>query len=403
MARIIAIANHKGGVGKTTTAAALGSIFADEGRKTLLIDLDAQANLTASFLAEEPEQTIYNAFKGEIPLPVIHVRENLDLIASSLDMAAAELEITSRMSREYILQRLLRPVADNYEFVLIDCPPSLGLVTINALVAATELFVPLTAEALPSRGLAKLTNILQMVRENLNEGIALSGIVITRWEGTKLSKMVEQQLRATFGETIFKTKIRKNVAIAEAPLYAKDIVTYSPDSNGARDYRALADEITGAASDSQEDGGLIYSKSFAYPKNYYTIGEFVGYQDEEGRQGCRGYFVSPTEFGLIGKGKDNTLSEDEVNFLRQGGGCSLLRRDRKTLQSIARLYDEAKARLTSLGYPDISSLNADMMDALLQDEATIAKAKETLQQATAEALKVIGEFTLWLGHEKPQK
>lgn len=244
MGRIIAIANHKGGVGKTTSVAALGSIFAAEGRKTLLIDMDAQANLTASLITEEPEETIYNALKGEVALPVIHVRENLDLVASSLDMAAAELELSARMSREHILKRLLKPVADNYDFILIDCPPSLGLVTINAMVAANELFIPLTAEALPSRGLAKLTNILQMVRENLNENISLSGIIITRWESTRLSKMVEQQLRATFGETIYKTKIRKNVSIAEAPLYAKDIVTYAPDSNGAKDYIALAEEIT---------------------------------------------------------------------------------------------------------------------------------------------------------------
>lgn len=244
MSRIIAIANHKGGVGKTTSVAALGSIFAAEGKKTLLIDMDAQANLTASLITEEPEETIYNALKGDVALPVIHVRENLDLVASSLDMAAAELELSGRMSREHILKRLLKPVADNYDFILIDCPPSLGLVTINAMVAANELFIPLTAEALPSRGLAKLTNILQMVRENLNENISLSGIIITRWESTRLSKMVEQQLRTTFGETIYKTKIRKNVSIAEAPLYAKDIVTYAPDSNGAKDYIALAEEIT---------------------------------------------------------------------------------------------------------------------------------------------------------------
>jgi len=243
MARIIAIANHKGGVGKTTSVAALGSIFAAEGSKTLIVDLDAQANLTASFLTEEPERTIYNAFKGEVELPIIHLRENLDLVPSSLDMAAAELDISSRMSREYILRKLIKPVESQYEFILLDCPPSLGLVTINAMVAANELFIPLTAEALPSRGLTKLTNILQMVRENLNDNITLSGVIITRWENTNLSKMVEEQLRSIFGDTIFNTKIRKNVSVAEAPLYAQDIVTYAPDSNGAKDYIALADEI----------------------------------------------------------------------------------------------------------------------------------------------------------------
>lgn len=243
MTRIIAVANHKGGVGKTTSVGAIGSILSSKGKKTLLVDLDAQANLTASFLSEEPEMTIYNALKGEREIPITPIRENLDLVASSLDMAGAELDLSARLSREYILSRLLKPIAGRYDYILLDCPPSLGLVTINALVAAKELFIPLTAEALPSRGLAKLTNIVQMVRENLNEELRLSGVIITRWENTNLSKMVEEQLRETFGATIFQTKIRKNVAIAEAPLYAKDIVTYAPESNGARDYAALTEEI----------------------------------------------------------------------------------------------------------------------------------------------------------------
>ena len=243
MSRIIAIANHKGGVGKTTSVGSIGSILSEMGKRTLLIDLDAQANLTTSFLTEEPEETIYNALRGETALPVIPLRENLSIVASTLDMAGVELDLSSRISREFILHKLIKPVAEEYDYILLDCPPSLGLVTINALVAAKELFIPLTAEALPSRGLAKLTNIVQMVRENLNEGITLSGVIITRWEGTNLSKMVEGQLRGLFGDTIFKTKIRKNVSIAEAPLYAMDVVSYSPDSNGAKDYTSLTEEI----------------------------------------------------------------------------------------------------------------------------------------------------------------
>ena len=243
MSRIIAIANHKGGVGKTTSVASIGAILANKGYKTLLIDLDAQANLTGSFLKAEPEETIYNALRGETELPTITIKPNLSIVASCLDMAGVELDLSSRISREYILHKLLKPIAGKYDYILLDCPPSLGLVTINALVAAKELFIPLTAEALPSRGLAKLTNIVQMVRENLNEGITLSGVIITRWEGTNLSKMVEGQLRELFGDTIFKTKIRKNVSIAEAPLYAMDVVSYSPDSNGARDYTSLTEEI----------------------------------------------------------------------------------------------------------------------------------------------------------------
>lgn len=243
MSRIIAIANHKGGVGKTTSVATIGAILANKGYRTLLIDLDAQANLTSSFLKEEPEETVYNALRGETGLPLITVSPNLSIVASCLDMAGVELDLSSRISREFILKKLLKSLAGQYDYILLDCPPSLGLVTINALVAAREIFIPLTAEALPSRGLAKLTNIVQMVRENLNEGLTLSGVIITRWEGTNLSKMVEKQLRDLFGDTIFKTKIRKNVSIAEAPLYAMDVVRYAPDSNGARDYTSLTEEI----------------------------------------------------------------------------------------------------------------------------------------------------------------
>lgn len=245
MTRIIAVANHKGGVGKTTTVASVGAILASKGKRTLLIDLDAQANLTSCFLQQEPEQTIYNAMKGEIELPITHVRENLDLVASSLDMAGVELDIVGRLSREYILRNLLKPVADNYDYVLLDNPPSLGLVTVNALVAATELFIPLTAEALPTKGLQRLLDILKMVQQGVNPTIRLSGVIITRWEGSNISKGIEQQLRDLFGSSIFKTKIRKNVAIVEAQLYSKDIVSYAPKSNGAKDYESLTEEILG--------------------------------------------------------------------------------------------------------------------------------------------------------------
>lgn len=243
MTRIIVVANHKGGVGKTTTVASVGAILASRGKRTLLIDLDAQANLTGCFLQKEPEQTIYNAMIGKAALPIINIRANLDLVPSSLDMAGIELDIVSRLSREYILKKLLKPIAANYDYILLDTPPSLGLVTVNALVAATELFIPLTAEALPTKGLQRLLDILKMVQDGLNETIQLSGVIITRWEGSNISKGIEQQLRSLFGSSIFQTKIRKNVAIVEAQLYAKDIVSYAPKSNGAKDYEALTDEI----------------------------------------------------------------------------------------------------------------------------------------------------------------
>lgn len=243
MSNIIAIANHKGGVGKTTSVASIGAILASMGKRTLLIDLDAQANLTSSYLAEEPEETVYNSLKGDTALPVKNLRENLDIVCSSLEMAGVELEIANKMSRECLLKDLLEPIQDKYEYILLDCPPSLGLVTLNALVAATDLYIPLTAEALPSRGLTMLLDILQMAKKRLNPTIALSGVIITRWKNSNLSKMVEEQLRSNFGEAVFKTKIRENISVAEAPLFSKDIISHAPNSNGAKDYKSLTEEI----------------------------------------------------------------------------------------------------------------------------------------------------------------
>lgn len=241
--KIIAIANHKGGVGKTTSVMNIGAALAQRGKKVLLVDLDAQANLTTSMLGEEPQISIYNAIVNDEALPIHHIADNIHLVPSSLDMAGAELEISARMSREYLLKDLLEPVADNYDYVLLDCSPSLGIITLNALTACTDLFIPLTAEALPSKGLTKLLDIVDNVKKRLNRHIRLSGVIITRYERSKLSQMVEEMLREKFGSVVFTTKIRKNIAIAEAPLYTQDVISYAKDSNGAKDYQDLADEI----------------------------------------------------------------------------------------------------------------------------------------------------------------
>lgn len=241
MSRIIAVANHKGGVGKTTSVATIGAVLSQE-YKVLMIDLDAQANLTTSFLQEEQEATIYDAIKGAA-LPIVNVKENLDIIPSGLEMAGIELEISGRMQREYILKDLIEPIAEKYDYILLDCPPSLGLVTINAFVASKELFIPLTAEALPSKGLTMLLDILAMVQKRANKEIELTGVIITRYEKSKLSQMVEESLRSNFGDIVFQTKIRKNVAIAEAPLYAQSVLSYAPSSKGTQDYMSLTEEI----------------------------------------------------------------------------------------------------------------------------------------------------------------
>lgn len=241
MSRIIAIANHKGGVGKTTSVASIAAALSLTS-KVLMVDLDAQANLTSSFLVGEQEHSVYRAFKGG-DLPIIKVSDNLDLVPSSLDMAGVEIEISGRMQREYILKDMIEPISKRYDYILLDCPPSLGLVTMNAFVAADELFIPLTAEALPTKGLSMLMDVISLVKKRLNQGLSLSGIIITRYEKSKLSQTVESSLRDSYGDIVFKTKIRKNISLAESPLYNQSVLTYAPNSNGAQDYLKLTDEI----------------------------------------------------------------------------------------------------------------------------------------------------------------
>jgi len=242
MSRIIAVANHKGGVGKTTSVANIGAALARKGKRVLLIDLDAQQNLTFFFLKDEAEASVYDALKGEIALPIVHVKENLDIIPSSIDLARAELDLSGRIAREYILKNLLADVAGNYDYILLDCPPSLGIITYNALVAATDLYITLTAEALPLKGLTMLEEVVGELKA-LNKGLGISGVFLTRYNNRNLNNIVEEEIRERYGSKVFSTKIRENIALAEAPLINGDIFTYAPDSNGARDYEALTEEI----------------------------------------------------------------------------------------------------------------------------------------------------------------
>ena len=245
MGKIIAIANHKGGVGKTTTAAAIGQAIVRNKRSVLLVDLDAQANLTSFFVDEETvEQSIYDAMTGRIDhLPTINAGPGLKIVPSSLDLAAAETDLASRLAREKILSRLLEPVKDQYDYIILDCPPSLGIVTTNALAAATDLYIPLTAEALPLKGLKMLEEIVEAIRTSINGQLSITGVIITRYNNRKLNKAVLDAIKARYGDRVFNTKIRENIAVAEAPLYGESIFDYAPDSNGAKDYDALSKEI----------------------------------------------------------------------------------------------------------------------------------------------------------------
>ena len=244
-AKIITVANHKGGVGKTTTTASVGSILASKGYKVLLIDLDAQANLTTSLFKQEVGSSIYEALVAQNTpdLPIYDISENLAIVPASLQLAQADLELAGTMARERILSELLEPYSVRYDYILIDCPPSLGLMTLNALAASDYVIIPLIAEALPVNGLTMIRNFINTVKKKLNPKIEILGVVITRLEATNLSKHIENSLRKALGELVFNSKIRKNVTVAQAPLEARNIVDYDAKSNGAKDYQAFTDEL----------------------------------------------------------------------------------------------------------------------------------------------------------------
>lgn len=244
MGKVIAIANHKGGVGKTTSVASIGAVLSRKGYRTLLVDLDAQANLTGSLSdTDEQQRTIYEALREREGLPVVEVSEGLSIVPSSLDLAGIELELSSSMSREFALKDVLEPVAGDYDYILLDCPPSLGLLTVNAFVASDEIIIPLTAEALPFQGLTMIGKIIGMVQKRLNTSLRLSGILFTRWEGRKLNKLVEEAVRGKYGDIVYNSRVRTNIALAEAPLSKLDILSYNDKSNGAQDYIEVADEL----------------------------------------------------------------------------------------------------------------------------------------------------------------
>lgn len=241
MKRIISVVNHKGGVGKTTSVVSLGVALSQRGRRVLLVDLDPQRNLTDTLSVQSSGRTLYEALREGKDLPIVEVRPGLSVCPSSIDLVSMDLELSGLRRREYRLKDLLSPL--DFDYILLDCPPSLGLLTINALTASGEVFVPLTPEALPAKGLGTLLEIIKRTKEGLNPALKLGGIIITRYQRRKINRIVEESLRETFGELVFKTKIRENVDISESPLQGEDIYTYSPRSIGAQDYRDLALEI----------------------------------------------------------------------------------------------------------------------------------------------------------------
>lgn len=244
MAKVISISNHKGGVGKTTSSLNIGAGLAIENKKVLLIDLDPQANLTQSLGIEESEKTIYGALREHYPLTPLEINDNLFLVPSTLDLSGAEVELSAEAGREYILKELIEQVQGDYDYVIIDTPPSLGLLTINAFTASNQILIPLQAQYLALQGLSKLLEVIEKIQKRLNKDLEIGGVFITQYDKRKiLNRNVVETVENYFDDKLFKTKIRDNIALAEAPTQGKDIFEYNSKSNGAEDYAQLILEL----------------------------------------------------------------------------------------------------------------------------------------------------------------
>ena len=244
MGKIISLLNHKGGVGKTTSTINIGAGMVELGKKVLLIDLDPQANLSVSLGIPRQKYTIYEALRGESEMVPYTVKENFDVVMSTLDLSGAEMELINEAGREFIMRELLEPLRSEYDFIIIDCPPSLGLLTLNALTSSDYVYIPLQTEFLALQGLAKIKQVIDKVRFRLNKKLQIGGVLATMYDNRKvLNRDVVETIRKYFGEKVFNTMIRDNVALAEAPAQRKDIFDYNKRSNGAKDYLALCNEI----------------------------------------------------------------------------------------------------------------------------------------------------------------
>ena len=248
--RVIVFANQKGGVAKTTTTLNLAVAFKEQGFRVLVIDLDPQGNLTMSqgMNPDSIERSMFDVLVHRLPISEIIHQAEVDVAVSSIDLAGAELALSSMIGRERALEKSLLEVRDRYDFIMIDTPPSLGLLTINAFVAATGVIVPVQCEYLSLRGLVQLENTLAMVRENLNPDVKIEGILPTMFDRRTLhSREAVEILEENFGDLVFKTRIRKTVRYAEAPVKGSSVLKYDPSGTAAEAYRELAKEVLDGA------------------------------------------------------------------------------------------------------------------------------------------------------------
>lgn len=248
MGKIIAVANQKGGVGKTTTSVNLSAAFAEMGKKVLLIDCDPQGNATSGLGIEKDglELSIYDALINDTPMEeiIIQTQFGLDVVPSVMDLAGAEVELVNLEDKQYRLKKSVELVKKKYDYILIDCPPSLGHVTLNALTAADSVLLPLQCEFYALEGLSQLLSTVQLVQEQLNEKLRIEGLVLTMYDSrTNLAEQVVEEVKTHFPDMVYATKIPRNVRLSEAPSFGKPIFAYASSSKGAQAYMSLAEEV----------------------------------------------------------------------------------------------------------------------------------------------------------------
>lgn len=249
MGRIIAVANQKGGVGKTTTAINLSSCLAEKGKKVLAVDMDPQGNMTSGLGVDKNsvENTIYDLIIGESGIEEVlrkDIMKNLDIIPANIDLSAAEIELIDVEDKEYIVRNVIKDIKDNYDYIIIDCPPSLSMLTINAMTTATSVLVPIQCEYYALEGLSQLIHTVDLVRDRLNPELEIEGVVFTMYDArTNLSLQVVENVKDNLHQNIYKTIIPRNIRLAEAPSYGIPINEYDPKSAGSESYMRLAEEV----------------------------------------------------------------------------------------------------------------------------------------------------------------